>query len=117
MSDTLGFLPFLGSAIWDGRLTQPIHALRKLLLLHPFAVVLPLVAAPLLALRKRPLVLFVACIPMAFTLMTAPYHGLPRYAFPAVPFAFVIRSEEHTSELQSLMRISYAVSCLKKKKK
>src|SRR3546814_2415407 len=27
------------------------------------------------------------------------------------------RSEEHTSELQSLMRISYAVSCLKKKNK
>src|SRR3546814_9982311 len=29
----------------------------------------------------------------------------------------VRRSEEHTSELQSLMRISYAVFCLKKKKK
>src|SRR3546814_2312558 len=29
--------------------------------------------------------------------------------------AFFIRSEEHTSELQSLMRISYAVFCLKKK--
>src|SRR3546814_8382104 len=29
----------------------------------------------------------------------------------------VTRSEEHTSELQSLMRISYAVFCLKKKKK
>src|SRR3546814_6998558 len=28
-----------------------------------------------------------------------------------------MRSEEHTSELQSLMRISYAVFCLKKKKK
>src|SRR3546814_8460647 len=28
-----------------------------------------------------------------------------------------IRSEEHTSELQSLMRISYAVFCLKKKKR
>src|SRR3546814_5905962 len=28
----------------------------------------------------------------------------------------MIRSEEHTSELQSLMRISYAVFCLKKKK-
>src|SRR3546814_10583858 len=27
----------------------------------------------------------------------------------------IIRSEEHTSELQSLMRISYAVFCLKKK--
>src|SRR3546814_10284925 len=29
----------------------------------------------------------------------------------------LIRSEEHTSELQTLMRISYAVFCLKKKKK
>src|SRR3546814_4997294 len=29
---------------------------------------------------------------------------------------YLIRSEEHTSELQSLMRISYAVFCLKKKK-
>src|SRR3546814_3833079 len=31
--------------------------------------------------------------------------------------AIQIRSEEHTSELQSLMRISYAVFCLKKKNK
>src|SRR3546814_10281480 len=30
--------------------------------------------------------------------------------------ALRVRSEEHTSELQSLMRISYAVFCLKKKK-
>src|SRR3546814_9704814 len=35
--------------------------------------------------------------------------GLPRHASR-------LRSEEHTSELQSLMRISYAVFCLKKKK-
>src|SRR3546814_2925646 len=32
-------------------------------------------------------------------------------------YVHVPRSEEHTSELQSLMRISYAVFCLKKKKK
>src|SRR3546814_2133782 len=31
-------------------------------------------------------------------------------------FTALLRSEEHTSELQSLMRISYAVFCLKKKK-
>src|SRR3546814_5189165 len=36
----------------------------------------------------------------------------PTAAFPACPSP---RSEEHTSELQSLMRISYAVFCLKKK--
>src|SRR3546814_4264880 len=35
--------------------------------------------------------------------------------FPCCALWFV-RSEEHTSELQSLMRISYAVFCLKKKK-
>src|SRR3546814_10190030 len=41
-------------------------------------------------------------------------------AVPARSLAFVlafVRSEEHTSELQSLMRISYAVFCLKKKTK
>src|SRR3546814_9824494 len=32
------------------------------------------------------------------------------------PCALELRSEEHTSELQSLMRISYAVFCLKKNK-
>src|SRR3546814_2769637 len=34
-----------------------------------------------------------------------------------IPGGGMNRSEEHTSELQSLMRISYAVFCLKKKKK
>src|SRR3546814_5871569 len=34
----------------------------------------------------------------------------------AVPAVLPMRSEEHTSELQSLMSISYAVFCLKKKK-
>src|SRR3546814_7268125 len=33
------------------------------------------------------------------------------------PFEWDERSEEHTSELQSLMRISYAVFCLQKKKR
>src|SRR3546814_4345722 len=36
--------------------------------------------------------------------------------FFAGPLAAILRSEEHTSELQSLMRNSYAVFCLKKKK-
>src|SRR3546814_8507168 len=34
----------------------------------------------------------------------------------ATASTIAVRSEEHTSELQSLMRISYAVFCLKKKK-
>src|SRR3546814_8862961 len=39
--------------------------------------------------------------------------GLPADAGPKFP-SELSRSEEHTSELQSLMRISYAVFCLKK---
>src|SRR3546814_2302333 len=42
--------------------------------------------------------------------------ALPRSRSMVEP-AGARRSEEHTSELQSLMRISYAVFCLKKKKK
>src|SRR3546814_6667172 len=42
------------------------------------------------------------------------FHGAVRQPRPP---AGALRSEEHTSELQSLMRISYAVFCLKKKKK
>src|SRR3546814_2670631 len=38
------------------------------------------------------------------------------YPSMLVALSAVFRSEEHTSELQSLMRISYAVFCLKKKK-
>src|SRR3546814_3588788 len=40
----------------------------------------------------------------------------PRGSRETAPTAPSPRSEEHTSELQSLMRISYAVFCLKKKK-
>src|SRR3546814_5303521 len=51
------------------------------------------------------------------------YHNLSLMAAGVAFYAFLsfvpllgARSEEHTSELQSLMRISYAVFCLKKKK-
>src|SRR3546814_14207721 len=40
-----------------------------------------------------------------------------RAQFEQARFGRIERSEEHTSELQSLMRISYAVFCLKKKNK
>src|SRR3546814_2422993 len=44
-------------------------------------------------------------------------HRLPKQGAASIMLLpqFLLRSEEHTSELQSLMRISYAVYCLKKK--
>src|SRR3546814_2349105 len=41
--------------------------------------------------------------------------GVDRHLSLAIALLLCFRSEEHTSELQSLMRISYAVFCLKKK--
>src|SRR3546814_3624316 len=54
---------------------------------------------------------------LAFGLGMALFTMVMGNAFAAFPvmLAAVGRSEEHTSELQSLMRISYAVFCLKKK--
>src|SRR3546814_7892433 len=48
---------------------------------------------------------------------TAFWKSLPATSIAALACFRAKRSEEHTSELQSLMRISYAVFCLKKKKK
>src|SRR3546814_10881449 len=74
-------------------------------------------------------------LPAALEVLESPASPTARYTFwalvafllVAIGWSFVgeldvvaiasgRRSEEHTSELQSLMRISYAVSCLKKKK-
>src|SRR3546814_10585565 len=61
---------------------------------------------------------FVALVALANGLLAGigGWFGYPDLSFQAVIGA-IFRSEEHTSELQSLMRISYAVFCLKKKKK
>src|SRR3546814_12347372 len=51
-------------------------------------------------------------------IVPAEMDGVPGISFAGIApgETFTYRSEEHTSELQSLMRISYAVFCLKKKK-
>src|SRR3546814_4229271 len=70
---------------------------------------------PLLAIGDRA---YAACAHALLSKVPAHRRG-PAGAKRDVVFAraaLVGRSEEHTSELQSLMRISYAVFCLKKKK-
>src|SRR3546814_10483760 len=52
---------------------------------------------------------------LAKALAISEAEGLARYTVLQPEYNLMVRSEEHTSELQSLMRISYAVLCLKKK--
>src|SRR3546814_8326324 len=91
--------------------------------------------------RKTPneiaLTILLVGLTIVFLIAVATIPGFTAYAGGAVPVALlaallitlipttiaalmsaigIARSEEHTSELQSLMRISYAVFCLKKKK-
>src|SRR3546814_10877205 len=56
---------------------------------------------------------YIVYAPLLHGCTTVLYEGKPVGTLDAGTF----RSEEHTSELQSLMRISYAVFCLKKKNK
>src|SRR3546814_4075955 len=58
-----------------------------------------------------------AKVAAAMAEMRAAYRRAAERLPPQGEFLRLARSEEHTSELQSLMRISYAVFCLKKKKK
>src|SRR3546814_5385591 len=56
---------------------------------------------------------------LGFRAVSIPEHHLVNILLVPAPLQMAVkiaRSEEHTSELHSLMRISYAVFCLKKKK-
>src|SRR3546814_5006781 len=79
--------------------------------------------SPAMATERAPLVLAAASLQESLT-AAADAWAAKGHARPVLSFAgssalarqIEARSEEHTSELQSLMRISYAVFCLKKKK-
>src|SRR3546814_4413760 len=68
-----------------------------------------------------PMTFGLACCAVEMMHTAASRYDLDRFGMvfrpsPRQSDVMIVRSEEHTSELQSLMRISYAVFCLKKKK-
>src|SRR3546814_1971004 len=75
------------------------------------------------AVRRDPAIIGLAVLVLVVGIGSGLFHSFAtRWAALAavIPIAlfilFYLRSEEHTSEIQSLMRISYAAFCLKKKK-
>src|SRR3546814_3343474 len=82
-----------------------------MMMLHPARGIGDLRKARCMALRK-------AIAPEALDLLEGALGkilGITPFDHAADELVVEMRSEEHTSELQSLMRISYAVFCLKKK--
>src|SRR3546814_7600357 len=65
----------------------------------------------------KPVVLFLHGNPTSSYIWRNIMPLVSEVAYCVAPDLIGFRSEEHTSELQSLMRISYAVFCLKKKKR
>src|SRR3546814_5746450 len=63
------------------------------------------------------IIVAISQIDRSFDMEGKPLPNLSNVRLPNPVDLALFRSEEHTSELQSLMRISYAVFCLKKKKK
>src|SRR3546814_2010204 len=71
---------------------------------------------PMLNRSGRPrLFMLMACLAPMLGSPSAQAQSQSDLVAPSTPIQTGTRSEEHTSELQSLMRISYAVFCLKKK--
>src|SRR3546814_7138131 len=96
---------------------MPLFAFTRRRTSSPSASISALVAVPVL---MRKLVCFsLTCAPPTISprqpAASTSCHALRPSGFLKVEPP--VRSEEHTSELQSLMRISYAVFCLKKKQK
>src|SRR3546814_5993285 len=84
--------------------------------LHPVDVVGPICESSDTFARQRPLPPVAEGDLLAFSTAGA-YSFAMASTYNSRPLApEVMRSEEHTSDLQSLMRISYAVFCLQKKK-
>ncbi|MDD1009927.1 glycosyltransferase family 39 protein [Pseudomonas shahriarae] len=85
-----GYAQQMWGDVWDERLVHAQLTLQPWLLLQHLLVIPTVALMPFLARKPDPRVLFVAAIPLAITYMNAPFHGLPRYAFPAIPFVFIV---------------------------
>src|SRR3546814_3107255 len=107
---------------------QSFQLARRQIALLPFAAALLIavsLATPRWIRRLACLGLIASIVLLVLTLVAGPeikgatrWISLGSLSLQPSEFAkpcFAVRSEEHTSELQSLMRISYAVFCLQKK--
>ncbi|MDQ0089964.1 hypothetical protein J2T12_003377 [Paenibacillus anaericanus] len=85
-----GFFQYMWGDLWDENLVHPHTFLRPFLLLQQLIVVPCIAAIPLIIKNCKKDVIFISCIPIGFTLMNMPFHGLPRYVYPSLPLVFIL---------------------------
>ncbi|MEK4880122.1 MULTISPECIES: ArnT family glycosyltransferase [Paenibacillus] len=85
-----GFFQYMWGDLWDERLVHPFKYFRPLIALQQLIIVPCVIAIPFLLKKCRKEVLFLSCFPIAFTLMNMPFHGLPRYVYPSIPFVIIL---------------------------
>ncbi|MBO2944774.1 glycosyltransferase family 39 protein [Paenibacillus sp. F411] len=85
-----GFFQYMWGDLWDEHLVHPFKYLRPLLIIQQLIVVPCIIVTPFLLRKCRKEVLFISCFPIAFTLMNMPFHGLPRYVYPSMPFVLIL---------------------------
>lgn len=86
----LGFFQYMWGDIWDENIVHPIRMFRPILAVQQFIIVPCVAAIPFLIRKSKVEVLFISTFPIAFTLMNMPFHGLPRYVYPSIPFVIIL---------------------------
>src|SRR3546814_1094123 len=110
---TVVALAFLGIFVALPLVTVFVEALSKGIAPYFSALVDPDAVSAI----KLTLTVAAIAVPLNIVFGIAAAWAIAKFDFPgnSILITFIVRSEAHTSELQSLMRISYAVFCLHKK--
>ena len=85
-----GMFNFMWYDFWDENLVHPFEVLRLFRLIHPMIVIPTIAAIPLIIRKARKEILLIAAVPLLFTMMYLPFHGISRYVFPSIPCVFVL---------------------------
>ncbi len=96
-----GFMNYMWADVWDENITHPgMLSQRISFFLQLFVVIPTLISAPWVLLKKIPSWSLIVSIPIIITILNLPFHGLPRYAYPAMPYVFIISALIFTRKIQ-----------------
>ncbi|MGE7020681.1 ArnT family glycosyltransferase [Solibacillus cecembensis] len=85
-----GFFQYMWADIWDEYLVHPFQGLRPFMIIQLVIVVPTLILLPVVIMKCKKEILYLTTIPIIFTIMNLPYHGLPRYVWPSISIVIIL---------------------------